>query len=82
MSVVSNLPIRVLDRRRWFNAFSALLEVIIERGCTELEISGTGILEEFYILSKEDETEDETEDGTWTSRSTVETISQTSNQSM
>ena len=40
--------IQVLDRRRWFDSFSALLEAIIERGCTELQITGAGIMEEYY----------------------------------
>ena len=47
--------IQVFDCRRWSDAFSALLEVIVEKGCTELEISGSGIMEGFWFSSPEDE---------------------------
>ena len=42
------------DRRRWFDAFSALLEATIKKGCTELQI--LCITDEFYRPSPVDET--------------------------
>jgi len=39
---------QMLDRRRWFEVFTRLLEIIVERGCKDLHITGAGILESMY----------------------------------
>ena len=39
---------QLLDGHRWFEVFTGLLEIIIERGCTDLQITGAGMLESMY----------------------------------
>lgn len=40
---------QMLDSRLWFRVFTKLLEIIIERGCRDLQITGAGMLESMYI---------------------------------